>query len=222
MNVCVLLPAYNEEKTIALLVKDIKVHDFDVIVVDDGSTDNTGRTARDCGALVLSHPRNLGKGRALRTGFKYIRGGDYDAVVVMDSDGQHSPDEIHKFIEHGKHSHAGIILGNRMHAPQGMPFIRRLTNKVTSFLISKAVKTKIPDSQCGFRLIRTEVLKKLNLSTINYDTETEIILEVAKNRFVIESIPIKTIYADQKSQINPIVDTIRFWKLISKYTGRKK
>jgi len=222
MNVCVLLPAYNEEKTIALLVKDIKVHDFDVIVVDDGSTDNTGRTARDCGALVLSHPRNLGKGRAFRTGFKYIRGGDYDAVVVMDSDGQHSPDEIHKFIEHGKHSHAGIILGNRMHAPQGMPFIRRLTNKVTSFLISKAVKTKIPDSQCGFRLIRTEVLKKLNLSTINYDTETEIILEVAKNRFVIESIPIKTIYADQKSQINPIVDTIRFWKLISKYTGRKK
>jgi len=222
MKVCVLVPAYNEEATIAQLVQEIKSHGFDVIVVDDGSTDNTASRAKESQALVFSHPRNLGKGQALRTGFKYIRGGDYDAVVIMDADGQHQVSEISKFISHAKKSEAGIIIGNRMQAPVGMPLVRRLTNYLTSYVISKVTSVNIPDSQCGFRLIKTEILKKLNLSTMKYETESEILIEAAKNNFIIESIPVKTIYADQKSQINPIVDTIRFWSLIGRNLFGKK
>ncbi|MCK4994999.1 MAG: glycosyltransferase family 2 protein [Candidatus Omnitrophica bacterium] len=216
MKVCVLIPAYNEESTIASLVQEIKSNGFDPIVVDDGSTDNTALKAKESQALVLSHPSNLGKGQALRTGFKYIRGGEYDAVVIMDADGQHLASEISKFIAHAKKSKAGIIIGNRMQSPVGMPLVRKITNYLTSYIISKLISVNIPDSQCGFRLIKTEVLKKLNLSTMKYEIESEILIEAAKNNFLIESIPVKAIYANQKSQINPVVDTIRFCNLISR------
>ena len=222
MKACVLLPAYNEEKTIGKLVRNIKVYGYDVIVVDDGSTDKTAQIAKEAQALVLSHPDNRGKGLALRTGFKYIRGGDYDAVVIMDADGQHLPEDINNFIEYARTSHAGVIVGNRMDAPHGMPAVRKITNRFTSFVISKVIKNNVPDSQCGFRLIRVEVLKKINLSTIKYDTETEILLEAARNGFIIESVPVKTVYADQKSQIHPVVDTLRFWRLIGKNVFGKK
>lgn len=223
MNVCVLLPAYNEEATIAELVCDIKAYNLDVIVVDDGSTDATASKAKEADAFVISHPHNLGKGQALRTGFKYIRGGDYDAVVIMDADGQHLVPEINKFIAHAKKSNAGVIVGNRMQEPKGMPVVRRLTNRLTSSVISKITKTQIPDSQCGFRLIRVDVLKKLNLSTMKYEIESEILIEASKNNFRIESIPIKTVYANQKSKINPVIDTIRFWSLIGRnFFGKKK
>ena len=221
MKVCVLIPAYNEEVAIAKVVREIKNSGFDVIVVDDGSTDKTVLKAKETEALVLSHPRNLGKGQALRTGFKYVRGGGYDAVVIMDADGQHMASEIGKFITQAGKSDAGIIIGNRMQAPVGMPILRRITNRCTSYVISKITKTDIPDSQCGFRLIKAEVLNNLNLSTMKYETESEILIEAAKNGFVIESIPVKTIYTNQKSQINPIVDTIRFCSLISKSIFRK-
>ncbi|MFH1093908.1 MAG: glycosyltransferase family 2 protein [Candidatus Omnitrophota bacterium] len=216
MKVCVLVPAYNEESTIAHIVQEIRNNGFDPIVIDDGSTDSTALKAKESQALVLSHPRNLGKGQALRTGFKYVRGGDYDAVVIMDADGQHLASEISKFISYAKESKAGIIIGNRMQAPIGMPLVRKLTNHLTSYIISKVTSVNIPDSQCGFRLIKTEVLKKLNLSTMKYETESEILIEAAKNNFIIESIPVKTIYADQKSKINPVVDTLRFWNLIGR------
>ena len=222
MKVCVLIPAYNEEATITALVREIKNNGFDPIVVDDGSTDNTASCAKESQALVLSHPRNLGKGQALRTGFKYIRGGDYDAVVIMDADGQHLASEISKFLAHAEKSKAGIVIGNRMQAPVGMPLVRRITNLLTSYIISKVTSVKIPDSQCGFRLIKTEVLNKLNLSTMKYDTESEILIEAAKNNFIIESIPIKAIYANQKSKINPFFDTLRFWNLIGRNVLGKK
>ncbi|MCG2711345.1 MAG: glycosyltransferase family 2 protein [Candidatus Omnitrophica bacterium] len=222
MKVCVLVPAYNEEVTITQLVREIRNNGLDPIVVDDGSTDSTALRAKESQALVLSHPRNLGKGQALRTGFKYIRGSDYDAVVIMDADGQHLACEISKFISHAEKSKAGIIIGNRMRAPVGMPLVRRITNHLTSYILSKVTSADIPDSQCGFRLIKTEVLKKLNLSTVKYETESEILIEAAKNNFIIESIPVKTIYANQKSRINPVVDTIRFWSLIGRNMFRKK
>lgn len=222
MKVCVLIPAYNEETTIAPLVQEIRKNGFEVIVVEDGSTDNTALRAKESQALVLSHPRNLGKGQALRTGFKYIRGGDYDAVVIMDADGQHLASEIGGFIKSAQNSKAGIIIGNRMQNPIGMPLVRRITNHLTSYIISKVTSVNIPDSQCGFRLIKTEVLKKLNLSTMKYETESEILIEAAKNNFIIESIPVKAIYANQKSQINPVFDTIRFWSLISRNMFGKK
>ncbi len=139
MKFCVLLPAYNEEKNIVSLLEEIKKLAIDIIVVDDGSRDNTAELARKSRVIVLSHPKNLGKGLALRTGFEYLKNNGYDAVVVMDSDGQHLPGEINNFIRHAQNSDAGIIIGNRMHKPEGMPLARWLTNKFTSFCISRLI-----------------------------------------------------------------------------------
>jgi glycosyltransferase involved in cell wall biosynthesis len=216
IKVCVLLPAYNEEKAIGKIVNQIRAYDLDVIVVDDGSTDNTVNIAQQAQARVISHPKNQGKGQALRTGFKFILDNNYDAVIIMDADGQHSVQEIKSFIEYAMNSDAGIVIGNRMGRPQNMPLVRILTNKFTSMLLSQIVKMEIPDSQCGFRLIRGAVLKKLDLSTLKYETESEILIQAAKNNFKIESIPVKSIYENHKSRINPILDTIRFCNLIGK------
>lgn len=222
MKYCVLLPAYNEEKAIAQLIRDIKSQGLDVIVVDDGSKDDTAKITEQERAVVLKHPQNLGKGQALRTGFDYIKNSSCDGVIIMDADGQHCPKEIKNFIQQAQNSTAAIIIGNRMHRPEGMPFLRWLTNILTSHFISCLVGYKIPDSQCGFRLMKTEVLKKINLSTIKYDTESEILIEAARHHFQIDSIPIRTIYANQKSQIHPVVDTVRFISLIARNIWQKK
>ena len=214
MKVCVLLPSYNEEKHIDRLIKRIKNYVTDVIVVDDGSSDRTGEIASMEGAFVIRHNTNKGKGASLRDGFDYCRGLDYDAVIVMDADGQHKPEEIPKFIEVGSKNGDVIVIGNRMQDVSRMPILRRLTNQCTSFLISMFARHDVPDSQCGFRLIKRNVLKNLKLSTSNYDTESEILIEAARNNFQIISMPITTIYEGQYSNINPVVDTLRFFWLV--------
>ena len=221
MRYCVLLPAYNEEKAITELIKQIKDLGLEVVVIDDGSLDNTAAVALKLQVVVLLHKKNRGKGQALRTGFNYAIKNEYDGIIIMDADGQHLASEIPGFIESANKSDAGIIIGNRMEHPKGMPCVRRMTNSITSLIISILMKCKVPDSQCGFRLIKTGVLKKLNLSTMHYDTETEILLEASRDGFRVESILIQTVYSNQKSRINPILDTVRFCFLIFKNLIRK-
>ncbi len=222
MKFCVLLPAYNEERTVGDVIKEIKELNFDVIVVDDGSVDRTALKAKAAGAVVLRHEKNIGKGQALRTGFDYICGKDYGGVVIMDADGQHSPGEIKNFVACAMDTKAGVIVGNRMDNPKGMPFVRRVTNRITSYAVSKIIGSRVSDSQCGFRFISASVLKKVKLSTIKYEIESEILIEAVRNNFKILSIPITTIYADQKSSIQPVIDTIRFWVLIFRSLIRKR
>ncbi len=214
LHFCILIPAFNEEKAIVEIIRYIRTYGLDVIVIDDGSTDNTAEEARKINAVVFSHERNRGKGQALRTGFEHVIRNGYDGVILMDADGQHSPWGVKDFLEHAAGSKADIIIGNRMGHPEGMPLTRRWTNIFTSFVISKLARQRIPDSQCGFRLIRSGVLKKISLSTFKYDTDSEMLIEAARKGFRIESIPILSIYAGQESQINPLIDTFRFFGLI--------
>ncbi len=216
MKICALIPSYNESRTIGPLVERVKAKGLDVVVVDDGSIDRTAEIAEQAGAYVLKHRRNLGKGASLKEGFRYILNKDYNAVITMDADGQHSPEDIPKFISKACEPDADMIVGNRMSASRGMPSIRWLTNNFMSSLISLICRRKIPDTQCGFRLIKRKVLKELNPTSANYEIESEAIIEAHYKGFKIKSIPIQTIYAKQTSQINPFVDTIRFFRLILK------
>lgn len=214
MKTCVLIPSYNEAKTIGSLVKRIKNKGLDVVVVDDGSIDKTAEIARGSGAYVLKHKQNKGKGASLKDGFHFIINKDYDAVITMDGDDQHSPEDIPKFIKASDDPNVDMLVGNRMSSNKDMPFIRWMTNNLMSFLISIICKKNISDSQCGFRLIKRKVFKELSFFSPNFEIESEILIEAYRKGFTVKFIPIQTIYARQVSQIHPVIDTIRFFRFL--------
>lgn len=218
MKTCVIIPTYNEAKTIGELIKQIRSQDLNVVVIDDGSQDNTHRIAEDNGATVLRNQINEGKGASLIKGFGYALTEGFEAVITMDGDGQHEVSDLPYFMRLAKYSNSGILIGNRMSKPKSMPYMRLMTNKFMSWLISKITKQKIPDTQCGFRLIKKEVLEKFGLATRRYETESEILIKAADFGFKIESIPIRTIYIGKKSKINPFIDTLRFIRFILRET----
>lgn len=210
MKGCVIIPVHNEAMTIGPIVQEIKAKGLDCVVIDDGSSDKTKDLAEREGAYVISHPTNYGKGTSLNDGFRYILYRNYDYAITMDGDGQHNPDEIKNFLKTAEGSEAKIILGNRMLDPKGMPLIRRLTNRFMSLLISLISRQNLPDSQCGFRLIKSDIFKTITLNTTKFEIESEVLIKAARAGFKIESIPIKSIYKGEKSQIHPIADTLRF------------
>ena len=209
-NPCVLIPSYNEARSIGHLVSELRVRDLTVYVVDDGSTDKTASIAESVGAVVVRHKENRGKGASMREGFKHILKKGFDSVVVMDGDGQHIVEDIGNFIEKMKATNADIVIGNRMLDTSSMPALRIHTNRFMSSLISLIAGQDVPDTQSGFRLIKREVLQKVRLESSNYEIESEMIIRAARAGFRIESVPIKTVYRDEKSKINPIIDALRF------------
>ena len=138
----------------------------------------------------------------------------------MDGDGQHSTDDIKLFIQKAESSNCGIVIGNRMTMTKEMPAVRIMTNRFMSWSISLIIKQDVADTQCGFRLVKKEVLQKINLTTSKYETESEVLIKAARLGFKIESIPVKTIYSGQKSQINPFVDTLRFLRYMALESAR--
>lgn len=215
-KICVLIPSFNEARTIGQLISDLKKLSFSVYVVDDGSCDDSAAISERSGAVVLRHPKNQGKGAALRTGFERILQDGFDAVLVMDGDGQHTIEDAERFIKEEEYIGADMIIGNRMLETSAMPHHRVVTNKFMSGMISRLSGQYVPDTQCGFRLIKKEVLKKIKLISSNYEIESEMILRAAREGFTIESLPIKTVYRDEKSRINPVIDTLRFIMLMAK------
>jgi glycosyltransferase involved in cell wall biosynthesis len=214
MKICVIIPTYNESREIGRIVREIKQQGLDVLVIDDGSSDRTSESARDSGAIVLRNEDNKGKGASLVKGFRYALNNGFDAVITMDGDGQHQPQEISSIIQLAKYSDSGILIGNRMQGAKNMPLIRFLTNRIMSWFISCLIRQKVPDTQCGFRLIKKDVLKSVSLATSKYETESELLIRSSRLGFKIESLPIRTMYRGEKSQINPFTDTLRFIRLI--------
>ncbi|MCX5678287.1 MAG: glycosyltransferase family 2 protein [Candidatus Omnitrophica bacterium] len=215
-NLCVLIPSYNEARTIGHIVADLVQKGFIVYVVDDGSTDDTAGIAHAQGAVVVKHKKNMGKGASLREGFKHIIKKGFDAVIVMDGDGQHLVADIGNFIERMEATGADMVIGNRMLDVSSMPEERKHTNRFMSSFISFLSGQRIPDSQSGYRLIKREVLEKVNLRSSNFEIESEMIIRSARAGFKIESVPIKTVYNNEKSKVNPLVDTLRFIAFVAK------
>jgi glycosyltransferase involved in cell wall biosynthesis len=214
-RIAVVIPAYNAGRTIAELVQRVRefVDPQDVVVIDDGSQDETSGLAQQAGATVLKHERNQGKGEALKTGFGHVRARDYAAVITMDADLQHSPDSIPDFIRRAQ-DFSGILIGTRERNLKIMPFARWLTNHLTSVIVSILSGVTVRDSQSGYRLIPVEVLREVRLKSRKYDLESEILIKAARKGFGIGEVSISTIYRNGKSFINPLVDTGRFIRLM--------
>jgi glycosyltransferase involved in cell wall biosynthesis len=221
-NTIAIIPAYNESRTIGKVVRDIVNMGIGVLVIDDGSYDNTEREALDGGAMVIRHRKNLGKGVAVREGIKYVLDKtNYAWLIMMDGDGQHDPADIPAFMDMTRTENVDIVIGNRMMQVKNMPPARYWTNRFTSWVLSRMCGQDIPDSQCGYRLIRVEALKMLELTSDKYDIESEIIVEAAEDNLRIKSAPIRTIYGEEISKINPFRDTLKFFQLVKKYHHKK-
>ena len=211
-----ILPALNAARFLPAVIADIKAHhpDLRVLVVDDGSTDGTGEAARGAGAEVAAHPVNRGKGAALKTGYRWALDEGIDWVFTMDADGQHLPAEMQRFLDAAATGRWDVLVGDRMAEVEGMPWIRLVTNRFTSWVTSRLAGRRIPDSQNGFRLYRTAVLDGVPLTARRYDAETEVLVRLGRRGARIGSVPVSTVYGDEKSSINPLVDTGRFFRLV--------
>jgi len=216
-KIAVIIPGYCEEAAIGKVIMGARRYLDLVLMVDDGSTDSTAERALAAGAEVIIHSRNQGKGASLKTGLRSLESRDIDYFLVMDSDGQHDPDDIPNFVVALQTSNMAVYCGNRMGDLSTMPFIRKLTNKFMSWRISRACGQHIPDSQCGFRMYRRDTLPHLLCETNNFDYETETLLLIARHRLQIGHVPVKTIYGNEKSKIHPLRDTLRFLKLMRRY-----
>ena len=210
-----LVPAYNEGRNIADVVKGCLKHVPDVVAVDDGSTDGTGESARQAGATVITHEVNRGKGAALKTGFDYILEQGWEAFIVIDGDGQHDGNEIPNIIETTFRENAAITIGSRMSDMKNMPLHRRASNLLTSWIISRLSGQYVPDSQCGFRLIRSDFLREIELTTNSFEMESEMIIIAGRKGYKVAGVPIRTIYIEGRERMGPGRDIIKFIKLFA-------
>jgi glycosyltransferase involved in cell wall biosynthesis len=216
MTVGAILPALNAARFLPDVIRDIQRHQpgLRILVVDDGSTDGTADTARAAGAEVIVHEVNKGKGEALKTGYRWAGEQGIDWVFTMDSDGQHLPGEMQGFLDAAEGEGLDVVVGTRMARTEGMPWIRLMTNRFTSWVVSRLAGCPIPDSQNGYRLYRAPLLQGIRLQTSRYDSESEILVRLARKGARIGSAPITTVYGDETSSINPFVDTGRFFRLV--------
>jgi glycosyltransferase involved in cell wall biosynthesis len=225
-TVLAIIPAYSEGQFIAQVVRQALVYVQAVLVIDDGSPDSTASEAESAGAKVIRHSTNLGKGAALKTGLSHAAAGNAPFFLFLDGDGQHDPSDIPAFFRAINDSRADLVVGNRMNNLESMPLLRRWTNQFMSWQIGKMCKVPLADSQCGFRLARRELLAVLMAPNNRFEFETESIILAARCGFRICFVPIRTIYAGQRSKIRPLHDTLRYVRLISKYLwtapGNKK
>ena len=217
-RIAAVIPAYQEEKYVSEVARRARAQLQNVLVVDDGSTDATSDRARSAGVDVVVHPQNRGKGESIKTGLHYWlqRGSEY--VVLLDADGQHLPEEISRFVEAAaSDNEAKIFVGSRMNDTSTMPFVRRIVNRYMSGKISRACGQQIPDTQCGFRMLHRDIIPEVLRGASRFEYETEMLIIASRKGHRVASVPITTVYSDEVSSINPVRDTLRFFKLMRRY-----
>jgi glycosyltransferase involved in cell wall biosynthesis len=217
-RVAALIPAYREERHIADVVRATVAHVDEVWVVDDGSPDATAACAEAAGAKVIRHPVNRGKGAAIKTGLLSLAERGAQFIVLLDGDGQHAAAEIPRFVAAAE-AGAGLVVGNRLGDTRTMPFVRHGVNRYMSWRISRVCGTRIPDTQCGFRLVARDRVAVVLGESDHFDFETEMLVRAARAGCPIASVPVSTIYGEEQSKISPVRDALRFFRLMKKLTG---
>ncbi len=222
MRFCVLIPAYNAAQQLPELFARLfcLVDRSDVIVVDDGSNDDTSSVAEAAGVRLVRHDKNEGKGAALKAGFAMALAEGYDAVVTIDADLQHPPELIPRFVD-ALEEGFDLVVGNRLDDVRSMPIERRVSNLISTLATSILAGRKLLDSQCGFRAIRSWVLRRARLFSKRYELESELLVEAARMGAKIAFVKIPTIYNGNKSYFHPLVDTMRFVAFLFTYYPRR-
>ena len=200
-TILALIPGYQEGPRIAAVVEGARVH-LPVVVVDDGSTDDTAARAEAAGAIVLRQHPNAGKGAAIRLGFRHALERGALAVVTLDADGQHDPAEIPTFLAAFQSGKPELIIGRRDFS--SMPVVRRLSNTLGGWIFSAAVGRRVADNQSGYRLIGRRLMTALlDSDEHGFEFEVEMIARCIALDLPMTDVPIRTIYAGEPSHIRP-------------------
>lgn len=212
-RVLALIPAYNEAERIGDVIEKVQKY-LPVLVVDDGSGDETAAVSLTAGVELLSLTPNQGKGAALLRGFQYAMAQGYDAVVTLDADGQHDPQEIPLFLAEFSNG-ADLVIGRRNF--RQMPFPRNLSNTFGTWMFSRALGQYCPDNQSGYRLYsRRMVESSLGSGEMNFEFEVEVIARCVALGYVLSWVPIQTIYAGEASHIKPLRHIRHFFRVVRK------
>ncbi|MBN4049045.1 glycosyltransferase family 2 protein [archaeon AH-315-M20] len=218
MKIVITIPAYNEEKTIGVLIRNIHEvmksnnYDYKILVVDDGSKDGTREVAKNAGVIVYSHPKNYGLAETFKTEIKKSLEMEADVIVHIDADGQYKPEEIPKLLSEIEKGY-DLVLGSRFKGEiESMPLIKRLGNKVFSRVISNITRMKISDGQTGFRAFTKEVAEKIKIISDHTYTQEQIIRAV-REKFKIKEVPVYFAKRKDKSRLisNPFGYAIQAW-----------
>ncbi len=211
-NPLVLIPAWNEATRIAPIVQDFNDW-LEVLVVDDGSTDETSIIAQESGATVIRNEVNQGKGYSLQRGFTWSLEQGYPGVITLDADGQHAPRDAKLFIEERRRSQNELIIGRRDFSK--MPLYRWVANQTGSWLLSRALGVKIYDNQSGYRYHSRYLIESLDLSRTGFEMEVELVIQTVALGLPIGWVDIQTIYdIPKKSYFHPIRDSIQFFSIL--------
>jgi glycosyltransferase involved in cell wall biosynthesis len=220
MDFIALIPAFDEVEHIQAVVTAAGTY-LPVLVVDDGSHDGTAEIAEAAGATVVHQYPNQGKGAALRAGLRYARDAGCLAVVTLDADGQHDPLEIPKFIEAYRAGQPDLVIGARRFSQ--MPLVRRLANTLGGWILRLAAGRPIPDNQSGYRLIGSRLFDELIASQeTGFEFEVEMIAICLKRGYRLEWAPIRTIYAGEKSHIQPWMHTVNYLRSVWRFYRRMR
>ena len=206
MSIIVGIPAFNEEKNIAVLIIQLKKIADKIIVCNDGSTDLTSKIAEELGAIVINHEKNLGYGAAIRSIFLKSRDLSGDILVTFDADGQHRVEDINKVINPIINEESDLVIGSRFldESEKEVPQYRKVGIKIITKITNATIKKQLTDSQSGFRAYSKKVLNELNPSELGMGISTEILIKASARNFRISEVPIKITYNDDTSTHNPI------------------
>ena len=206
----VAIPAFEAAHSVAAVVRRALAMSAEVVVIDDGSGDATGDAARACGVPVLTNDINLGKGRALKAAFDHLFGSGYDAVVTLDADGQHPPEEMPKLLAPWRDG-ADLVLGTRAHLYRAMGRVRRASNGTSSWLISHVAGATLPDCQTGYRLYTRRLIETIGFPEARFEAESAVLVRAVRRGFRVVGVPVRLDEADGRatSHYRPIVDSLR-------------
>jgi glycosyltransferase involved in cell wall biosynthesis len=212
-KVCAVIPFYNESTTISKIALETLNFADVVILVNDGSTDDSLKNVPvDDRIILISSNQNEGKGAALRNGFLKSMELNFEHTVTLDADYQHEPIWIPSLTK--ELDNFSIVIGNRLNNISDMPFQRILSNRITSFLLSLKTGVKIVDSQCGYRAFRTDIIQNILPSYNGFEAESEILILASRNNLKIGSVNISTIYGNEKSKIKPAQTIFGFLRVL--------
>ena len=209
-SVAITIPAYQAAPSIGDVVRSSLAVLPQVLVIDDGSDDGTAEEARRAGAEVLSQPVNRGKGDALERAFAELFGRGHSAVITLDADGQHLPEEVPKLLARANGG-ADLVLGTREHHFARMSRVRRLSNRLSSRAISLVAGWPLDDVQTGFRLYSRRLIETVGFPESRFEAESAVVVRAARGKFRIATVPVRLGFADGRttSHFRPVIDSLR-------------